>query len=843
GRPLVTTLPDGNTRETTYGGCGCAGGEVVTSRDERGRRRRATMDVLGRLKQVEELNWDTSVYSTTNYAYNAGDELTQINQAGQIRTLEYDGFGRLWRRTTPEQGATTYSYFADETVQTLTDARGATTTFAYNARQQPTSITYGVPAGVAATPNVSFGYDAAGNRTSMTDGMGSMSYAYDQLSRVTSETRTFSGAGSFTLGYSYNLTGELTGITNPWNAQVGYTYDATGRATSVSGANYAGVSSYVNSISYRAFGLKQMAYGNGRTLSVNYDNRLRPTNYDVPGVLRLQYEYGWENTDRVGFVRNIDDQTLDRWYAYDHVGRLICSRSGTEARIGFGEQIPVAYDGPYSHGYSYDVWGNRTHIEGWGGVARWADYTYTNNRRNGMQYDAAGNITNDGGHNFSYDAVGQQASASNGTYVLQQDYDGDGLRAKKVDAGDTIYYLRSSVLGGQVVAEIYGGGVSYAGSGWWLRGYVYLGSQMVATQAGGVNWVHQDPVGKSQRITDSSGNINATIELDPFGGDTARSNGNSAFQPHRFTSYERDGLGSDDAMFRRYNRWWATFDQPDPYDGSYDLTDPQSLNRYAYVQNDPVNFVDPTGLMSCGAEFSYSDCGGGGGFWGGGGGFGGHVAERNQLYGGLTPNVVAGMRVHNERLGNAVAGNGYMTNVELTRDFQIRYGYNPDGSLWTDFSISVEIAGHTPWHEWGILRPIGDFSRGVANRVTGGWVNRVHESRGEPTPNSTAYDLGSNSGDVFLVLATRGRNRSGPVPGAVVPHSTLKFGPNGNITGYTTFRLNPRNPTGFDVFKRFDGTGRSHFNKVTGRDVPTPHIQGPRIPGGVRPARPGEGPR
>jgi hypothetical protein len=49
-------------------------------------------------------------------------------------------------------------------------------------------------------------------------------------------------------------------------------------------------------------------------------------------------------------------------------------------------------------------------------------------------------------------------------------------------------------------------------------------------------------------------------------------------------------------MFRRSNRWHSRFDQPDPYDGSYDSTDPQSFNRYAYVQNDPVNFVDPTGL-------------------------------------------------------------------------------------------------------------------------------------------------------------------------------------------------------------------------------------------------------
>jgi hypothetical protein len=49
-------------------------------------------------------------------------------------------------------------------------------------------------------------------------------------------------------------------------------------------------------------------------------------------------------------------------------------------------------------------------------------------------------------------------------------------------------------------------------------------------------------------------------------------------------------------MHRRYNRWHARFDQPDPYDGSYNLTNPQSFNRYSYVQNDPVNFVDPLGL-------------------------------------------------------------------------------------------------------------------------------------------------------------------------------------------------------------------------------------------------------
>jgi RHS repeat-associated protein len=600
-RPTLTTHPDGSTRENTYGGCGCAGGQVTTIRDERGRRRKLTMDVLGRLKQVEELNWDQSPYATTTYTYNVRDQLTTINQAGQTRSLAYDGHGRLQSRTTPEQGVTTYSYLANDRMQIITDARGATTTFAYNNRRLITGITYGVPAGVAATPNVTLGYDAAGNRTAMTDGLGSVSYGYDQLSRMSSETRTFSGVGSFALSYAYNLAGELTSITNPWSAQVGYGYDKTGRPTSVSGAGYAGVSSYVNSINYRAFGLKQMSYNNGRTLSVQYNNRLMPTQWNVPGVMGWNYAYQYfgENTGRVTYAQNINDPTLDRSYDYDNVGRLIEARTASEARGHLLGQSGTQ-DGPYAHSYRYDQTGNLWYRVGWGGwfdpwLEQWPNYAnnrLTTNPWTGatMTYDAAGNLTNDGYQSYTYDATGQQTYASGTT--LAQSYDGDGLRGKKVESGVSTYYLRSSVLGGQVISEL-------NPSGGFQRGYVYLGSKMLAIQQNNqVSWVHQDPITKSQRITNSSGTVTSTIDLDPWGGETSRSS-NQAFQPHRYTTYERDANGGDEAMMRRYAGKWHRFVQPDPYDGSYDLTNPQSFNRYAYVHNDPVNFVDPTGMFRC----------------------------------------------------------------------------------------------------------------------------------------------------------------------------------------------------------------------------------------------------
>ncbi len=597
GRPRITTLPGGATRENTYGGCGCAGGEVTTIRDERGRRRKLTKDILGRLKQVDELNWDQSVYATTTYGINARDQLTSITQAGQTaRSFTYDGYGRLYQKITPEQGTTSYSYFADDTVQTLTDARNATTTFAYNNRHLISGINYGIPSGVAATPNVSFAYDSAGNRTLMADGLGFVTYGYNTLSQLTSESRYFTGLSWYTLNYSYNLGGEVTSITNLWGAQVGYGYDGAGRPTSVSGSGYAGDVDYINNITYRAFGVKGMSYANGRTLALDYDTRMRLTGWDVPAtetqpsVMRWDYSYDKfnENSGRVTYAKNLDNGTLDRSYDYDHVGRMWASHTGKEARWHIGQESYSGADGPYAYSNAYDQWGNITLRNGWGVPNASYTASYSNNKRVGLSYDAAGNFTADG--SVTYDATGQQVSFPGGGMLHA--YDGDGLRGKKTESGVTTYYLRSSVLGGQIVAEI-------NSSGGWTRGYVYLGEQLVAIQYGGVSWVHQDPVTKSQRVTNASGTVISTIDLDPWGGETASSS-NQAFQPQRYTSYTRDSDGGDDAMHRRYGAYWSRFSQPDPYDGSYNVADPQSLNRYAYVQNDPVNFVDPTGLWGQG---------------------------------------------------------------------------------------------------------------------------------------------------------------------------------------------------------------------------------------------------
>jgi len=158
-------------------------------------------------------------------------------------------------------------------------------------------------------------------------------------------------------------------------------------------------------------------------------------------ALGYAYSYETNNTGRATFADSLYDSTLDRSWSFDQVGRLMLAYTGKEANGIWGSP-----DGPYAQGFGYDVWGNRTHREGWGGA--YGSYTnesptFANNQQVGLTYDASGNFT---AGLVSYDATGQAVSSTEpGGYTYG--FDGDRLRGKKIDAGVTTYYLRSSVLG------------------------------------------------------------------------------------------------------------------------------------------------------------------------------------------------------------------------------------------------------------------------------------------------------------------------------------------------------------------------------------------------------------
>jgi RHS repeat-associated protein len=68
-----------------------------------------------------------------------------------------------------------------------------------------------------------------------------------------------------------------------------------------------------------------------------------------------------------------------------------------------------------------------------------------------------------------------------------------------------------------------------------------------------------------------------------------------------FTQHERDTEnGSDSTLYRQYASAQGRWLSADPYNGSYNLADPQSLNRYAYLGGRPLASVDPSGLLANG---------------------------------------------------------------------------------------------------------------------------------------------------------------------------------------------------------------------------------------------------
>jgi hypothetical protein len=234
----------------------------------------------------------------------------------------------------------------DDTIQSLTDARAARRQLDL---QQPSpageSHHYSAPAGVTATANVSFEYDAVGNRKSMTDGSGAVSYSYSQLSQVASETRQFNGlSGSYTLAYEYALSGAVNKVTDQTaGTSFSNSLDNSGQVSGVSTVGYGGgVTQFASQMRYRASGgLKSMSYANGTSLSLGYNSRGAMSSFTFSGAsysgttpLPVAGVYQYYDDGRLKFAQDqgASNSIKDRAYQYDHEGRLREAYSGSEAR-------------------------------------------------------------------------------------------------------------------------------------------------------------------------------------------------------------------------------------------------------------------------------------------------------------------------------------------------------------------------------------------------------------------------------------------------------------------------------------------------------------------------------
>jgi RHS repeat-associated protein len=94
-------------------------------------------------------------------------------------------------------------------------------------------------------------------------------------------------------------------------------------------------------------------------------------------------------------------------------------------------------------------------------------------------------------------------------------------------------------------------------------------------------------------MTDSSGTVIRAVTYMPFGTEAS----SSGTDHYNFAGMEEDSeTGFNHTLFRQQSPVMGRWLSPDPYNGSMDPTNPQSLNRYAYVGNNPSNFIDTLGL-------------------------------------------------------------------------------------------------------------------------------------------------------------------------------------------------------------------------------------------------------
>jgi RHS repeat-associated protein len=107
-----------------------------------------------------------------------------------------------------------------------------------------------------------------------------------------------------------------------------------------------------------------------------------------------------------------------------------------------------------------------------------------------------------------------------------------------------------------------------------------------------VYYYFADHLGTTRTIATASGTVCYDADYTPFGYEMAYTT--TCMQNYRFTGLERDSeTGNDHTLYRQYEQNLGRWMSPDPLVGGF--TNPQSLNRYAYVVNNPTAFTDPSG--------------------------------------------------------------------------------------------------------------------------------------------------------------------------------------------------------------------------------------------------------
>ena len=537
GQPLQVTDALSHTTTWAYQGY-----DLRSVTDPLGRTATFAVDSLGRLDAVTDPLGHTSLRQ-----YDSNDRLTdRTDPTGQTTHVDYDNEGHVTRVTLPSGGVVATSYTPRYWVDRRTDALGQPEHWTYDGMGN--ALTYTDRNGQVTTyaPR-----DALGRFVQVTyaDGSTITADTYDAGNRLLKFTDSASGS----ISRSYDDLGHLTGESSA-QGTVLYDVAANGLRLSMTAADQASVT-YAYDDANRLTGLNQ---GN-ESVGFTYDAANRRTTLTLPNGVVASYSYDDANELTAMAYTSASNPSLGTLaYSYDSAGRRTAV-TGTLA----SDLLPTAT----TTANTFDLANRQTSFNG-----------------QALSYDQDGHLIGDGTNAYVWNARGQLAQIQqNGTTLASFSYDATGRRVAKTVAGVTTDYLYD---GFNAVQETQGSQVDPILTG------LGIDERFARDDGGTRSYFLTDALGSTVALANAGGTLLQRYQYDPYGNVSTTG---GASNPYQYTGRENDGTGLYYYRARYYSPALGRFISEDPagFAGGQD-------NFYAYVDGNPLSYVDPYGLWAWG---------------------------------------------------------------------------------------------------------------------------------------------------------------------------------------------------------------------------------------------------